>query len=414
VHRTFHPPRLLRRIIPCILFVALFLLVPLASPICVDIFRTQHSPSSDPLFQIENGGSLAYIDQSGKILLHVYRHDIVGNLQGDFHDGLLLVTSYGRTKLLDEHGKTVVFQNVDRTGEFSEGLAPARDKATQMWGFINTQGEFIIPPSHLESEISEFSSFSDGMAMIHTSEKNGFKNGFLDRTGALAIDAQLLEANPFHEGAARAIIEGPCKRGPRPCASIGGMFVLPGYSSPTAATPPCRYAFIDKTGRPIFDQRFDDAKDFSEGLAPVKLEGHWGFIDKTGALVVKPQFDSAESFSDGLARVSQNGLSGFITHDGALAVTLQFKYAEKFVDGLAFVGDGPVGWDVSNMYWYVDHSGRRAIPDSFPLATSFFKGLAHVKLADKPGKKPADFWSGQFAYIDRIGKKVFTYEMNHR
>jgi hypothetical protein len=286
-----------------------------------------------------------------------------------------------------------------------------------MWGFINTSGDFVIPPSFREGQISDFSYFSDGMAMINAaeSEKDGYKIGFLDRTGALAIDEQLLEAHDFHEGLARAIIEGPCKRGPRPCASLRGTFVLPGYSSPTADTPRCRYAFIDKTGRPIFEQRFDDAQDFSEGLAPVKIDGQWGFIDKTGALVVKPHFDNADSFSDGLALVSQNGLSGFITHDGNFAVAPQLKYAEKFVEGLALVGSADwAGPTNNNKFWYIDHTGRQAIPDKFPLATSFFKGLAHVALPGEMRMNPTSPWSGKFAYIDRTGKRVFTYEMNHR
>ena len=411
MRRIFHPRSCLRRIVLCIFLVLLFLLVPFASPICVDIFWIQHSPSADPLFQADNGGDLVYINQSGKIVVHLDRPAFLGNLHGEFHDGLLLFWEGGRSRFLNERGKIVAFPNVDKMGEFSEGLAAGRDKATQKWGFINTQGDFLIPPSYQESEISEYNSFSDGMTVIRTSERDGFKAGFLDRTGAVAIEAKLLESNPFHEGVARVIIEGPCKRGTRPCSSFPGIFVLPGFGTPTAATPFCKYAFIDKAGHPLFPQRFDDAKDFSEDLAPVKIDGKWGFIDKTGAIVIKPEFESAESFSDGLALVNQDGLSGFIAHDGTMAIAPQFKHAEDFVDGLALVGTGWPGGD--NKFWYIDHSGRQAIPDSFPLATSFFKGLAHVRFSEG-NRGPQNMWMGKFGYIDRTGKSVFTYNFNRR
>jgi hypothetical protein len=237
------------------------------------------------------------------------------------------------------------------------------------------------------------------------------KYGFLDRTGAFAIDAQFLRAAQFQDGAARVIIEGPCKIHSEPCASFVGEFVIPSNSTKPETVPRCRYAFIDKAGHTISDQRFDDAKDFSEGLAPVMINGKWGFTDKSGAIVIQPKFDNAEPFSDGVALISQNGLFGFIGHDGTLVIEPQFKYAEGFVEGLALVGSGKF-YTSDSSFWYVDHTGQRAIPDSFPLATSFFKGLAHVKLPSTEGIDPKILWTGQFAYIDRTGKRIFTYKID--
>jgi len=394
-----------------ILFCAILLplLAPLASPICVDIIWIQTAPNADPLYQFSDQSGTGYIDQSGKVVIPAGRLHSASSPHAEFHDGLMLLGNYPHASFIDSKGNPVKFENVDQASEFSDGIAPALDKNTQKWGFINTRGDFVIPPTHQRWTVPFVSSFSDGMALIQIYGKNGF----LDRTGALAIEANLLEAHEFHDDASRVIIEGPCKLHSRPCSSFPGMFVLPGYGTPTGATPLCRYAFIDKTGRPLFSQRFDDAKDFSEELAPVKIDGKWGFINKTGALVVKPQFDSADSFSDGLALVSQNGLSGFITHDGTFAVAPQFKYAEHFVDGLSLVGKDWPG-ATNNNFWYIDRTGRQAIPDSFPLATSFFKGLAHVKLPEEKGKIPTNLWAGIFAYIDRTGKKVFTYEIKSR
>ena len=43
--------------------------------------------------------------------------------------------------------------------------------------------------------------------------------------------------------------------------------------------------------------KFDEAWDFSEGLAAVAIGGKVGFINKAGEFVIKPLFDDAEDFS---------------------------------------------------------------------------------------------------------------------
>ena len=67
--------------------------------------------------------------------------------------------------------------------------------------------------------------------------------------------------------------------------------------------------YIDQTGSFVIEPRFDDAGDFSEGLAPVAVPGEpglskAGYIDRTGAWVIEPRFGWAQSFSSGLALVS--------------------------------------------------------------------------------------------------------------
>ena len=52
-----------------------------------------------------------------------------------------------------------------------------------------------------------------------------------------------------------------------------------------------RHGFIDRTGALVIDPRFDDARDFSEGLAMVKTAGLWGYIDTDGAVIIPPAFE---------------------------------------------------------------------------------------------------------------------------
>ncbi|HEX2640476.1 MAG TPA: WG repeat-containing protein, partial [Pyrinomonadaceae bacterium] len=49
--------------------------------------------------------------------------------------------------------------------------------------------------------------------------------------------------------------------------------------------------FIDRTGTVVIEPKYEDAYDFSEGLAPIKVDGKWGFINESGRTIVEPRFD---------------------------------------------------------------------------------------------------------------------------
>ena len=55
-----------------------------------------------------------------------------------------------------------------------------------------------------------------------------------------------------------------------------------------------------------FEQPFEVARPFSEGLAVIRTGGKYGYIDRTGQVVIEPQFDDAEDFSDGMACITIN------------------------------------------------------------------------------------------------------------
>src|SRR5579862_743776 len=71
-----------------------------------------------------------------------------------------------------------------------------------------------------------------------------------------------------------------------------------------------RYGFIDHSGKMVIPPQFDQATEFSEGLAAVQSGGKWGYIDSKGRLNIAPQFDLADPFSDGLALVGLGGKLG--------------------------------------------------------------------------------------------------------
>jgi hypothetical protein len=92
-----------------------------------------------------------------------------------------------------------------------------------------------------------------------------------------------------------------------------------------------KYGFKDKqTGKVVVPAKYDDAHDFSEGLAAVKLDGKWGFIDKTGKKIIPLKYDDAEHFSEGLAPVKLDDKWGFIDKTGKEVTSFKYDDAKSF------------------------------------------------------------------------------------
>ena len=183
----------------------------------------------------------------------------------------------------------------------------------------------------------------------------------------------------------------------------------------------------------VIPLRYDDARDFSEGLAAVMIGEKWGFIDKTGKEVVPPKYDEVGDFHDGLAVVivgdyyrvvkaafAKGGVIdsrtwvytweyGFIDKTGKEVVPPQYRDAEDFCDGLArvLVGDRETG-----KWGFIDKTGKEAVPPQYDWAEDFQDGLAMVFVGDT-NMNWGDFGivcGGKFGFIDRTGKEVLPIE----
>lgn len=232
--------------------------------------------------------------------------------------------------------------------KYSYKLIPV--KSSEQWGFVSTEGKYVINP---QFESAYF--FSDGLALVQSSEG---KFGYVGSDGKYIINANYKEATNFSDGLAFVVSEG-------------------GY-------PTC----IDKKGEIKFAlKEVEQARMFSEGLAPVKIKGQWGFVDKKGEIVIAPQFDQVGTFSEGLVAVANrkdkeasrgNLLFGYVNKKGEFVVNLQFREAAPFSEGLAAVSDG-------EKYGFIDKKGSYVINPQFRRTGNFREGLAPVKQGDSWG-----------------------------
>lgn len=353
---------------------------------------------ADALFRFVNHNRAGFINAAGEIVVPA-NLPVESNWSQAFYDGLLAL-NISEPEFLDRRGKKKIFSGLGWVSGFSEGLAQAGQSRNSSWGYIDQAGQFVVPP--IIPWDADGGPFSDGLATLEVAGKVGY----IDRSGKYAITPQFIAGSEFEDGIARVVTKGPCfyfdSEAFDPCMQMSPR-VAPRSRALRHEFPPssCKWSFIDRTGKRIIDTEFDSTMGFREGLAAVKLGELWGFVNRSGVLVIPPTFRSVHSFSDGLALVEDGQKSGFIDKTGNLVIPANYYKTEPFSEGLTAVGDTDTG------YTYIDVRGKQVIPERFSIASRFHHGLAHVKLWDP---KLISIHEGRFAYINKIGKHIFSYQ----
>jgi len=328
----------------------------------------QPSTAEERLFPFCGGAARAamwgYINSTGKVV-------IPPTFKGaaPFSEGLGRVQfASGKYGFLDAAGRPVVPARFDDAGDFHDGLARVTVRGKS--GFIDRGGAYAIQPTIGEGPRAlpwAVTDFSDGLAQIL--ELSG-RQGFIDRSGALALGQPIQ-----YDGNQGWIFEGRFSEG---LAAV--QFGQRGFG------------YIDKTGNVVIPPKFKLAANFSEGVAPVQMDGKYGYIDRTGRVVIDFIFTSADKFSEGLASVEIAGKWGCISKSGTVVVQPKFDTVREFSGGLA-------GVLVGRKWGFIDKLGNIRVAPQFKVLftnyVDFSQGLALVELS-----------GGGYAYVDREGRVV--------
>lgn len=106
-----------------------------------------------------------------------------------------------------------------------------------------------------------------------------------------------------------------------------------------------KWGYKDESGKVIIQPAYDEAFNFSEGLACVEVGEKCGYINKVGEMVIPLIYDTACSFSEGLASVTLNDKCGYIDSEGNIEFEFEYEAATPFVDGVSLVKkDGKWGY----------------------------------------------------------------------
>jgi hypothetical protein len=318
------------------------------------------------LFAVHDGEHCGFADSSGNVKIPSRFQDC-----GVFSEGLAAVQTEGLWGYIDESGAAVIPPRFVAADPFSESLAFVTLSADSK-AVIDRQGKVLFAADYYEH-----GRFSDGLAAVHPVHRwmcpgpnlevrdrcpdgKGWPTdhlwGYIDKTGAMAIEPREFASSEFHEGLAPAFQGG----------------------------------FIDRHGNQAIGGKFSNTTGFSGGIAAVQVDFKtWGYIDKHGGWLALPTYDEAGPIVESRGLVRLGGRYGYVDASGSLAIPAQFEHALPFSEGLAAVcRDGKWG--------YIDASGNAVIPFRFLAAQSFEDGFATVVLV-----------SGN-AVIDRQGATVRT------
>ena len=161
-----------------------------------------------------------------------------------------------------------------------------------------------------------------------------------------------------------------------------------------------KWGYVDKTGKYIINAQFEDAFNFSEGLALFQSnDGKYGFISEDGKYAINPIYKYATSFSEGLACVvMENGKPQFINKENKILFTVdKADFCSAFSEGMARIR-------AKDKWGYIDKEGKVVISPIYDDANNFKDGLALVAKTDEKTKEK--LWG----FIDKSGAVKINFQ----
>jgi len=239
-----------------------------------------------------------------------------------FYDGVAPVCKFGSKYnywvFIDTNGEEVFDQEFADASVFVNGLAPVQDMDTEKYGYIDRQGQLVIPYQY---DTASVFSETDDLAMFRVGGESLGRCGYIDREGNEVIEPAYFYAGTFNDGLA--------------------------VVKESADMEVADWGMINTQGEMVLGGDFAECGNYAEGLAPVAIEKDgktlWGFMDGEGNWAIEPQFAGALSFSEGLAGVQStegDQLWGYIDKTGAWVIEPAFEGVADFSEGLAAVHGG--------------------------------------------------------------------------
>lgn len=265
----------------------------------------------------------------------------------------------GKIKLIFGDMASYVFDEQHHYEKDAERIFLVKDDKTDKMGYVDTQGQFVIPTNYdmvfpLSYDLFAFSG-DDG------------KMGIIDRKLNTVIAPtydNILDIN-FENERILAILNG-------------------------------NYGFLDFEGKNVIPFEFAKLNPFYDGLAGF-LDCYdcdnpkVGYLDTTGKVVIPAQFPAIElastnstkhwtmpDFVNGMAQMTKTiddePYIGFIDTTGKLAIDYQYNTASDFADnGLAIVSL-PAGEELTTPYIYINKTGEIVLDDDYEEAYGFGDG----------------------------------------
>ena len=256
-------------------------------------------------------------------------------------------------------------------------IAPAQDKTTHQWGYIDLSGKWVIQPKYKTASdfsgniacvsdvygtyffidrlgsvlfdeaagtvVTAESSFSEGLANVSTAVEFTQKMTYIDTTGKMPVNLGKLPlakgvtyktsryvelATPFRNGYALAMRTTNSTLEASGVNSLESAYIINEEGSVCSALP---------QGIDISEYGFDENM-----RVVIKAEnGLLGLADSEGEIIVNPSYLRILHCEGDLYLVcNQSGFWGFLDKDGKVVIDFKYNKALPFSEGLAAVSNG--------------------------------------------------------------------------
>ncbi len=253
---------------------------------------------------VQNSGKWGFISKNN-LLTIPFQFESVGN----FSEGFAAVQDSGKWGFINKNNEKVIPLQYDNTKAFSEGLTAVQ--LDNRWGFINNKGGTIIPFNFESVE-----NFSEGLAAVSQFVDGEELWGYIDNNNIIVIPLQYFGARKFSDGYAAVL------KYINPDYGSDVLYEENGFINPEDL----KWGYINRNNENVIHYIYDDAREFSEGLASVtqmiQIDDYThipklGFIDKHGVIIIPMQYEEVyKAFTNGIAIVNQDGKILFIDKSG--------------------------------------------------------------------------------------------------
>lgn len=285
-------------------------------------------------------------------------------------------------------------------------LWKAYSPGTEKWGYINENGDFVIPAQYDRAH-----NFYCGRARVET----GGKEYFIDQNGKIINSTGFDDAEDFYNN--YAVVEKDDVEG---LINTNGDYVIqPIYASLGEVASNGLLAFrIQSNGKKGFintnndrkvEPEYNEVETFNNGVACVRSGSKWGAINAQGKWVIQPTYDYLRPvtgkdmviFSESSSG-SGSSMYGVMDHNGNIKV--QALYISISND---WTGHGILkAENTSGKVGFIDVNGNVVVPFNYDDAEPFEAGWEHTAVYTE-----TDSYSGSrdhTSIINRSGNIVFT------
>lgn len=352
---------------------------------------------SDGLIPVFVKGKWGYIDTNGKMIISPQF-----SWAGPFMHGLALVQKDGKNSVINKKGQQpFAINGFEIKGHFYYGAALAQDTKTKKFGYINTQGKWIIPAQYDETQYyyqdnSVFLKKKDGkwgLADLSTGQmltsfvydeipyftdydsgqievRQGEKWGTINHKGKVVIPIKYDEKLSFNKGEYAAFK----RRDSDDLRTIRGI--------------------IDRNGKEMENDWIFTPIEIYADLQAIRVYEPFGSSNQTlvsfdGETLIPYGKHKISVSSDGSVLVQKDKTVQYYDLDNQLLFNQSFEDGSLFQEGIAAVKKG-------GKWGYIDLKGNWVIKPAYEEAKPFLKGTAVVKQG------------GKYGVIDTKGKPIIA------